>query len=275
MEMFSYGFMMRALEASLCMAILAPLLGVFLVLRRQSLLADTLSHVSLAGVALGMFLGINPTWTTLFVVIIASMILELLRMVYVNYSEVSTAMLMSGSLAIALLLMGLSPNASMKINQYLFGSIITITPQQVVVLATLAVMSLVVFVFFKRQMYVLTFDEDIAHVDGLPTRLMSLCFNLFTGVTITIMIPIAGALLVSAIMIIPAAAAMKLGRHFNQVVIFSVLIGIIGMILGLISSYQLDVAPGAMITLLLLGIFLLIVIFQFIYLKIKRKSDDI
>lgn len=166
MEMFSYGFMIRALEASLCMAILAPLLGVFLVLRRQSLLADTLSHVSLAGVALGMFLGMDPTWTTLIVVVIASIILEILRMVYSNYSEVSTAMLMSGSLAIALLLMGLSPNASMKINQYLFGSIITITPEQVLILAILAGLSVFIFIFFKRQMYVLTFDEDIAQDGG-------------------------------------------------------------------------------------------------------------
>lgn len=272
MAMFSYGFMMRALEASLCMALLAPMLGVFLVLRRQSLLADTLSHVSLAGVALGMFLGVNPTATTLIIVVLAAIVLEGLRMVYQYYSEVSTAMLMSGSLAVALLLMGLSPNASFKINQYLFGSIITITKPQVILLFVLTILILLVFIFFKRPMYVMTFDEDTAHVDGLPTRLMSLLFNIFTGVTITIMIPIAGALLVSAIMIIPAAAAMKLGRHFNQVIVISMGIGIVGMVSGLVTSYQLNVAPGAMITLLLIAIFLIIMTCQWFVKKWRHKS---
>lgn len=272
MAMFSYGFMMRALEASLCIALLAPMLGVFLVLRRQSLLADTLSHVSLAGVALGMFLGVNPTMTTLMIVIIAAIVLEGLRMIYSHYSEVSTAMLMSGSLAVALLLMGLSPNASFKINQYLFGSIITITKDQVILLFVLTLLILVAFFFFKRPMYVLTFDEDTAHVDGLPIRVMSLIFNIFTGVTITIMIPIAGALLVSAIMIIPAAAAMKMGRHFNQVIIISMGIGVVGMVFGLMASYHLDVAPGAMITLILIAIFLIIVSVGWIIKKSRRQS---
>ena len=271
MEMFSYGFMMRALEASLCMAVLAPLIGVFLVLRRQSLLADTLSHVSLSGVALGLFLGVNPTWTTLIVVVLAAILLEGLRMVYSHYSEVSTAMLMSGSLALALLLMGLSDNASMKINQYLFGSIVTITQPQVILLLILTIVIVLLFIFFKRPMYVLTFDEDVAHVDGLPTRLMSLCFNIFTGVTITIMIPIAGALLVSAIMIIPAAAAMKLGRHFNQVLIYSIIIGVVGMVAGLMTSYSLDVAPGAMITLTLLSFFVAIIFIQKIMKVLVKK----
>lgn len=271
MEMFSYGFMMRALEASLCMAILAPLMGVFLILRRQSLLADTLSHVSLSGVALGLFLGVNPTWTTLIIVVLAAGLLEVLRTVYSHYSEVSTAMLMSGSLAIALLLMGLSDNASMKINQYLFGSIVTITDAQVQLLFVLTLLIIILFIFFKRPMYVLTFDEDVAHVDGLPTRLISLFFNIFTGVTITIMIPIAGALLVSAIMIIPAATAMKVGRHFNHVLIYSVLFGIVGMVSGLMTSYTLDVAPGAMITLMLLSLFIIVITIKWLIKLMYKK----
>lgn len=105
MEMFSYEFMRRALLAASFMAVIAPMLGVFLVVRRQSLLADTLSHVSLAGIALGFFINLNPTITTLIVVVIAAVILEYLRMIYSTYSEVSTAILMSGGLATALVLM--------------------------------------------------------------------------------------------------------------------------------------------------------------------------
>lgn len=274
MEMFSYAFMMRALLASLCMAVIAPMLGVFLVIRRQSLLADTLSHVSLAGVALGFFLGVNPTITTMIIVVLAAVLLEVLRFIYSTYSEVSTAMLMSGGLALALLLMGLSHNAEVQINQYLFGSIVTISPSQVVILAILMIVLIILFVFFKRPMYVLTFDEDTAFVDGLPTRLMSLLFNIMTGVAITIMIPIAGALLVSAIMVIPAATAMKIGRRFNTVLIISIVIGMIGMFGGLVTSYELNVAPGAMITLLFILLFIIVMAGQKIYTTyIVRKNE--
>lgn len=274
MEMFSYAFMMRALLASLCMAVIAPMLGVFLVIRRQSLLADTLSHVSLAGVALGFFLGVNPTITTMIIVVLAAILLEVLRFIYSTYSEVSTAMLMSGGLALALLLMGLSHNAEVQINQYLFGSIVTISPSQVVILAILMIVLIILFVFFKRPMYVLTFDEDTAFVDGLPTRLMSLLFNIMTGVAITIMIPIAGALLVSAIMVIPAATAMKIGRRFNTVLIISIVIGMIGMFGGLVTSYELNVAPGAMITLLFILLFIIVMAGQKIYTTyIVRKNE--
>lgn len=271
--MFSYSFMIRALIAALCMAVIAPMLGVFLIIRRQSLLADTLSHVSLAGVALGLFLGINPTMTTLLIVIIAAIVLEGLRYIYSTYSEVSTAILMSSGLAVALILMGLSPDASIKINQYLFGSIVTINSSQVLLLISLVLLISVLFILLKRPMYVLTFDEDTAFVDGLPTRMMSLCFNILTGVAITIMIPIAGALLVSAIMVIPAASGMKLGKTFNAVVVWSIIIGLTGMISGLITSYQLNVSPGAMITLLFIVIFLGIVSVQWI-IRLLRKNNE-
>lgn len=271
MEMFSYEFMRRALLASIFMATIAPMLGVFLVLRRQSLLADTLSHVSLAGVALGFFFNINPTFTTLLIVIVSAVFLEYLRSIYRSYSEVSTAMLMSGGLALALVLMNANQGkATMKIQQYLFGSIVTINWNQVWILGGLCLLLIFLFLFLKRPMYVLTFDEDTAHVDGLPTQWMSLLFNVITGVAITMMIPIAGALLVSAIMILPAAISMRLGKGFNQVIIISILVGLVGMVLGLITSYQWDAPSGATITLLYIAFFLAIGMFKVIFKRHKR-----
>ncbi|WP_314063999.1 metal ABC transporter permease [uncultured Vagococcus sp.] len=273
MEMFSYEFMRRALLAASFMAVIAPMLGVFLVVRRQSLLADTLSHVSLAGIALGFFININPTVTTLVVVVIAAVILEYLRMIYSTYSEVSTAILMSGGLATALVLMNANKgNSSMRIQQYLFGSIVTISWDQVIILGVLLMALVVLFVLFKRPMYVLTFDEDTAHVDGLPVRWMSLLFNVITGVAITVMIPIAGALLVSAIMVLPAAIAMRIGRSFNRVLLISVVIGLIGMLSGLVSSYQVDTPPGATITLIFILMFLIVMVLKKVLVKKKVTS---
>lgn len=259
LEMLSYDFMRKAFLAATFISVIAPMLGVFLVIRRQSLMADTLSHVSLAGVALGYFLNLNPDLMTLLVVIIAAIILEYLRMIYRTYSEISIAILMSGGLALALVLMNLSGgNSATSIQSYLFGSIVTITWNQVLILAVLLVSLVILFLLFKRPMYVLTFDEDTAHVDGLPIYWMSMLFNVITGVAIAVMIPIAGALLISAIMILPAAIGMRIGKGFNTVVFISVIMGIIGMLAGLTSSYYMETPPSASITLIFISLFLIV-----------------
>lgn len=249
------------------------MLGVFLVIRRQSLMADTLSHVSLAGVALGFFLNWNPDIMTLVVVIIAAIILEYLRMVYSTYSEISIAILMSGGLALALVLMNLSGgNSAASIQSYLFGSIVTITWQQVIILAVLFVVLVTLFCLFKRPMYVLTFDEDTAHVDGLPIHWMSMLFNVITGVAIAVMIPIAGALLISAIMVLPAAIGMRIGKGFNTVIVISVIMGLIGMLTGLTGSYYLETPPSASITLIFIGLFILVSIIRKLVVTTQRNK---
>ena len=286
MALLSYEFMRRAFLAAIFIAGIAPMLGVFLVIRRQSLMADTLSHVSLAGVALGFFLNLNPTGTTLLVVVIAAIIMEYLQNMYSSYSEISIAILMAAGLAIALVLMSLAPglavalvlmslapgSSAVSIQSYLFGSIVTITWQQVVFLGILFVLVGILFLLFKRPMYVLTFDEDIAAVDGLPVRMMSMIFNVVTGVAIAIMIPIAGALLISAIMVLPAAIGMRVGKSFNIVIFVSVLVGFVGMIGGLTGSYYLDTPPGATITLGFILLFLILNGIRQLRILIQRKQ---
>ena len=273
MALLSYEFMRRAFLAAIFIAGIAPMLGVFLVIRRQSLMADTLSHVSLAGVALGFFLNLNPSLTTLLIVVIAAIILEYLRTLYRSYSEISIAILMSGGLALALVLMNLSGgNSATSIQSYLFGSIVTITQEQVWILGFLFLVVFALFFLFKRPMYILTFDEDTAHVDGLPVRVISMLFNVLTGVAIAMMIPIAGALLISAIMVLPAAISMRLGKSFNAVILISVVIGMIGMMSGLTSSFYLDTPPGATITLVFIALFLVINLIKRIVILVQRKQ---
>ncbi|WP_061840011.1 metal ABC transporter permease [Tetragenococcus halophilus] len=273
MALLSYEFMRRAFLAALFIAGIAPMLGVFLVIRRQSLMADTLSHVSLAGVAFGFFLNLNPTFTTMVVVVIAAILLEYLRMVYRGYSEISIAILMAGGLAVALVLMNITGgNSSASIQSYLFGSIVTITQPQVIFLGILFVLSLLLFLLFKRPMYVLTFDEETAHVDGLPIHWMSMLFNVLTGVEIAIMIPIAGALLISAIMVLPAAISMRIGKSFNAVILISVLIGLVGMLSGLVSSFYIDTPPGATITLVFIALFLVVNAIKKLYTLFQREK---
>jgi len=217
--------MQRALLAMVAMSLFSPILGVFLILRRQSLMSDTLSHVSLSGVAFGLFLGFSPTISTVIVVIIAAVFLEYLRTVYKDFMEIGTAILMSTGLALALVIM--------------------------------KAIVLVLTILFIRPMYILTFDEDTAYVDGLPVRLMSILFNIVTGVAIALMIPAAGSLLVSTIMVLPASIALKLGKTFRSVMLLAVVIGFVGMVSGLILSYYPDTPVSATITLLFVSFFLL------------------
>ena len=261
-EIFSYDFMQRAIMAVVAISIFAPILGIFLILRHQSLMSDTLSHVSLAGVALGILLGKSTTWSTVIVVTIAAVVLEYLQTVYKHYIEISTAILMSLGLAVALIVTSKSENGSVNLEQYLFGSIVTINMGQVIALFVIAVIVLILTLLFIRPMYVLTFDEETAFVDGLPVRLMSLLFNIVTGIAIALTIPAAGALLVSTIMVLPASIAMRLGKNFRSVIFIGVLVGFIGMVTGIITSYYWETPASATITIIFVAIFLLVNLFN-------------
>lgn len=257
-EVLAYDFMQRALLSVVAISIFAPILGIFLILRRQSLMSDTLSHVSLAGVAVGILLGINPTWATLLVVSLAAVVLEYLRTVYKHYMEISTAILMSMGLALSLIIMSKAKSSTgVSLEQYLFGSIITISQEQVIALFVIALTVLVLTLLFLRPMYLLTFDEDTALVDGIPVRALSIAFNMVTGVAISLTIPAAGALLVSTIMVLPASIAMRLGKSFRSVIFYGIGIGFVGMVSGIFLSYWAETPASATITMIFIGLFLL------------------
>ena len=259
LSLLSYDFMQRAFLAVIAMSLFSPVLGTFLILRRQSLMSDTLSHVSLSGVAFGLVLGISPTISTIAIVLIAAVFLEYLRTVYKSFMEIGTAILMSTGLAVSLIVMSKGKSSSsMSLDQYLFGSIVTISEEQVISLFVIAAVVLILTFLFLRPMYILTFDEDTAFVDGLPVRTMSILFNVVTGVAIALMIPAAGSLLVSTIMVLPASIALKLGKNFRGVMLLAVIIGFIGMFSGLILSYIADTPASASITLLFVALFLLV-----------------
>ncbi|MFD1171145.1 metal ABC transporter permease [Oceanobacillus picturae] len=280
MEMFFHGFMQRAFQASFLISLIAPMLGLFLILRRQSLMADTLSHVSLAGVALGLLIGVNPTFTNIILVSVIAIVLEYLRVVYRTYSEISIAILMSAGMALALVLMGLNDGgATLSMNQFLFGSIVTISEQQVWMLFILTIMIGLLYLIFRKPLYILTFDEETAFTAGLPIKTMSVLFNILTGITIAVTMPIVGALLVSAIIVLPAAISMRLSNRFNGVILIGIALALIGMFSGLVVSYKVGTPPGASITLILLIVFVVTTLVKKIshYIKIERlfKRNDI
>ena len=218
-------------------------------------MADTLAHVSLAGVALGVLVSINPTWTNILMVIVIAVVLEYIRTLYRTYSEVSVAILMSAGMALALFLISLNQGGTtLNINQFLFGSIVTISKEQVWILYLLAGTILCLYIIFRKAMYVMIFDEETAFTAGLPIKTMSILFNVLTGITIAIIMPIVGALLVSAILILPAAISMRLSRSFSSTILIGIPITLASMLSGLVTSYEYGTPPGATITLILVAV---------------------
>ena len=275
MEMFQYDFIQRAFVAGAAISLITPIIGLLLILRRQSLMADTLAHISLAGVALGTILQVSPTYTTLLVVVLGSLAIEYLRTVYRNFSDVSVAIMMATGMAVALILVSLNTNTgSFRIDQYLFGSIILISTEEVTLLVILAITLVILYAIFRKPLYVMSFDEAAAKTAGLPVRFISIVFSVVTGIAISIMMPIVGALLVSALVVIPSATAIKLSRSFTQTILLGIVINLIGIFSGLTLSYRFDTPPGASITLGFVLIFILVSLYEYFRLRFNRRQTE-
>ncbi|MFD0869074.1 iron transport protein [Chlamydia abortus] len=276
MEMLHFDFMRRAFYAGGLIALLASVLGVYLMLRRQALMADTLSHVSLAGVAAGTILQINPTLAGFAVAVAGAAAVEIIRRFYPSYSEMSVAIIMTGGLSTAVVLMSLNQGINKSFSAYLFGSVVAVNQQQLWLMLIVTVVGGVYLWLLRRPLYQMTFDEETARANGLPVQLLSFSFSVLTGMTVAAAMPIVGVLLVSALIVLPAALAIRIAAGFASAVVLSMLFGLTGVYAGLTLAYQLSTPPGGTIALVLL-VFLLIGLgakrgwHQFIKIR-KRKS---
>ncbi|MGG1880605.1 metal ABC transporter permease [Paenibacillus cisolokensis] len=262
MAMLGYEFMQRAFIAGGLIGIIGPVLGLFLMLRRQALMADTLSHVSLAGVALGSLMNLNPVLTGFVVAVLGALIIEQLRRVYRTYSEVPVAIMLTSGLAIAVVLMSFSPNLSKSFSAYLFGSIVAVSDTQLRLIAIVAMAGVLFFIGLRRPLYQFAFDEETAFVSGTPVSLLSFMFAVFTGMTVAAAMPIVGVLLVSALIVLPASIALRLASGFLAAAVIAVAVGLCGVFSGLTASYYLNTPPGATIALILLAFLVAAVIVQ-------------
>lgn len=254
--MFEYEFMQRAFWAGGLIGIVAPILGVYLMLRRQVLMADTLSHVSLAGVALGSVMNLNPVISGFAVAVIGALLVEQLRRSYRTYSEVPVAIIMTSGLALAVVLMSLKTNLSKTFSSYLFGSIVAVSNIQLLMMVVVCIIGLAFFIVLRRPLYNLTFDEETASIGGVQVKGLSFAFAVLTGMTVAAAMPIVGVLLVSALIVLPAALALRVSRSFATAIVIAVVTGLIGIFSGLTTSYHLNTPPGGTIALILL-VFLL------------------
>ncbi|EFM09903.1 ABC-3 protein [Paenibacillus curdlanolyticus YK9] len=256
MEILTTEFFQRALIGGLLIGVTGPLMGLFLVLRRLSMIGDTLAHVSIAGVALGFLIGVYPIAVGLIFALAASFAIEKLRKAYKTYAELSIAIIMSGGVALASLFFTLGMGFNVNVSSYLFGSIYTLDNMDLIVIGAVTVVVLVLLRLHVKELFLLTFDEDAAAVNGLPVRYYNLMMSVLTALVISASIKIVGALLISALLTIPAACSLVAARSFRQSVFIVVIVAEIAVIAGLLIAGVWNLAPGATIVLLLIAILL-------------------
>lgn len=254
MTILSYDFMQRALVAALLVGLAAPAVGTFLVQRRLALMGDGIGHVALTGVALGFLLGVAPLITAMFAAVAGAVAIELIRARGRTGGDVALALLFYGGIAGGVLLIGLSSGGtSGTLLSYLFGSLTSVSPGDLTVIAVLAGAVLVLLAGFGREMFAVCHDEEYARASGLPVRALTLMLAATAALTVTVAMRVVGLLLVSALMVVPVATAQQLTRSFRTTLLASLGLGVAVSVAGVLVAFQADVAPGASIVVLALG----------------------
>lgn len=254
-ELFQYDFMQRAVLAGLMIAVVAPLIGTFMVVRRYSLMADTLAHVSLVGVALGLITGVNPVITASGTAIVAAVGIEALRSSKQVYGESVLALFLSGSLALATVIVSAGSGINANFVSYLFGSITTVTSEDLIVIGSLGTVVVAILMLFYKELFMVSFDEELSRAAGMKAERYNLLLILLAALSVSISMRIIGVLLIGALMVIPVITAMQIAKSFKQTLVYSVICSLISVMSGLIISYYFDLASGGTIVVTALVIF--------------------
>jgi zinc transport system permease protein len=247
-------FMRLALVSAVLVGLVAPAVGVFLVQRRLALMGDGIGHIALTGVALGFLLGTAPVLTAVVVASVGAVVIELVRQAGRTSGDVALALMFYGGIAGGVLLIGLAPGGTnANLLSYLFGSLTAVSPSDVVLISALSGGLLLALAVFGRQLFAVCHDEEHARVMGLPVRALNLMLAVMAALTVTVAMRVVGLLLVSALMVVPVATAQQLVRGFRATVVVALGAGVLASVSGVLGSYYVDTAPGALIVVLALG----------------------
>ncbi|MFJ3924116.1 metal ABC transporter permease [Streptomyces sp. NPDC090022] len=257
MDILTTAFMQRALIAAGLVGIAAPAIGTYLVQRRQAVMGDGLGHVAMTGVALGFLLNTSPVWMATLVAVLGAVGMELIRSRGKTSGDVALAMLFYGGLAGGVMIINLAPGGSTtNLLSAMFGSITTVAAEDVTAMLILTAFVVAVTIGLRRQLFAVCQDEEFAKVTGLPVRALNLLMAVTAAVTVTVAMRIVGLLLVSAMMVIPVAAAQRMTRGFATTLGVAIGIGLGVSLGGTAVTYYIDVPSGATIVLIAIAVFL-------------------
>jgi len=271
-EIFQFGFIQRALISGIAVAVSCSTIGLFLVLRRQSLYGDALSHVAFGGIAVGLFTNIYPIWTAFAVSILASLGMTKLREFTKIPGDSAVAVLLSAGLAVGVVLIGLSGGFSLDLYSFLFGSILLISYNDQLLIVILSFIILTIMYKIHRKFIYIAFDEEQAKVSGIDVTKLNYLFIVLAGLTVIASVRLVGVLLISSLIVIPNITAMMLGKGFKKTLLISIFIAIISVIGGILISYVMNLAPGGTIVIISVGIFLTVICIKHSFKVIKEKD---
>lgn len=252
-DFIQYDFLRYTFYTGLLIGIIAPLLGTFLVVRRLSLLADSLSHVTLAGIAFGLWLdklltiSLSPLYGGIAFSVLGSVFIEKLRRMYPAYQEIGIPIILSSGVGLSVIFISLANGFNNDLFNYLFGSVSAVSKNDFYTILGITVIVLIIIFIFYKELLTLSFDEEHAIVSGIYAKRIHLLFIILTALVIAASIRIVGVLLVSALMTLPVAAAMRIAKSYKQLILYSLLFGEVAVVSGLISGYYLSIPPGGTI----------------------------
>ncbi|HJB79208.1 MAG TPA: metal ABC transporter permease [Candidatus Nosocomiicoccus stercorigallinarum] len=271
----TYEFMRYSFISGIIVGLIAPLLGTFIVVRRLSLIADALSHISLGGITFGVYITsvtgflINPLITAVLFSIVGALSIEKMRTVYKHFSEISIPIIMSLGIALSVVFLSLSNGFNQDLFGYLFGSISAVTRNDLILISIIGVIVVSFVVLLYKEMFLLSFDEEYSEVMKI-SGVIHFIFIVLVALVISASMRIVGTLLVSAMMTLPVAAAMRITSSFKTLILMSIIFGEISVLIGLILGFYLDIAPGGMIV--LVAIFILAMTFVVNRIGVKMNA---
>ena len=257
MQMFSYPFMQRALIAGVLVSLCAALLGVSLVLKRYSMIGDGLSHVSFGALAIAVALEMTPLYFSIPVVVLAAFFLLRMASHPRWNSDAAIAVMSASSLAIGIIVISRTTGMTTDVDNYMFGSVLAMTREDVALSALLCITVLVLFILFYHKLFAVTFDENFSRATGMKVERYNTLLAVLTALTIVLGMRMMGAMLISSLIIFPALTAMRLFKSFRGVVVCSAVTSVACFCAGLTASFVLSTPVGASVVAANLGLFLL------------------
>lgn len=257
MEIFEYDFMQRAFIAGIIIATIASIGGSFVVLKRYSLIAETLAHSALVGVAIGLVAGISPIAVAVAFALLSAWSIEYLRSYFNIYSDSILAIFLSGSLALAILIVSLAGAFNTSLFSYLFGSILSVSSEELWVMGGVGAVALFLLLGFYKEFYFIAFDEEVAQVSGIKVVFFNFLLITIVAVIIALSIRVVGTLLIGALMVIPTVSALQYKKGFAATIWLALCFSLLAVIAGMFLSYYFALPSGPIIVMCILLIFII------------------
>jgi zinc transport system permease protein len=272
-EILQFGFIQRALISGIAVAVSCSVIGLFLVLRRESLYGDALSHVAFGGIAIGLFTNVYPIWTAFAVSILASLGITKLRDSTKIPGDSAVAVLLSAGLATGVVLIGLSGGFSLDLYSFLFGSILLISYNDQLMILVLSLIVLAIMYKMYRKLMYIAFDEEQAKVSGIDVIKLNYLFIVLASVTVITSVRLVGVLLISSLIVIPNITAMMFGKGFKKTLLISIFTAVLSVVGGIVISYVMNLAPGGTIVIISVAVFLAVISTKYLLKAIKGKIE--